>query len=871
MQALATELARRRVRVKDYFQDFDRLRAGSVTVEQFRRVLATVDALKTLSPPQVDELIEQYATGAAFRYLPFIEDLEHMAGSLNFGGTIDRSTTLPHEGTQLYAAFQQCASQCRSGGIDVRQSFHPFDKHNNGKVSATQFPRSFPFRLDSPSQQAIQARYEADGSVDYFTFDAELRAFIARARDAAGAPSSTAAPTSPTAASHHAADVATSLQELKYHMHKEHVNVADVFRDSDPLRSGVITSGQFSSGLGRVHLRGFKLSHQALSNLVDAYTVAEAAGSRVSYSQFLRDLEESPMGGPHALRVEESERLRLDAILEKVRTAVRTRRINLKPTFQDFDRANKGIFRSLTCTRRRFERGLAVNSINVTPAEVDLLEKAYSVNRTGEADTDAINYLAFCRDVDAPDGVVESPSVQKVAPAVGKGTFNATTGATHVKKPLTLARVLDTAMLQIADRSIRLQEFIKDHDPLRSGTVSRDKLATAISISGLKLEPDEVQLLLDEYALHAGSDKVAYPRLLAALDCDAPGETSRTVHRVDEARARVTAEVQAATQAAHSAQLDAVLQRITDDVRARQILLPPFFQDYDKHHRGTITAAQFERVICRHRLPVSPADIQLLKQYFADPTDANNVRCRDFIAAVDVAEASRLPKYLRSPTSRDDASTLSPTRAAPRRPTLGEVLAKISATVLSRNIRVSEFFRDADPLRKGNCHENRFWSYLNSLGIGLTEAENEVLRDAYFDDKNTRSVNYSEFVHELEQVEFQKASGQPELTLSGGVTLRSAPPQGDVEAAQNIVAEDPFLEKVLSTIKATVNARRMSLRSTLQGFDPLRKGRIPASQFYSALSANGITFNALETSKLSGLLADKQGMNYNIFCRLVGE
>ena len=536
----------------------------------------------------------------------------------------------------------------------------------------------------------------------------------------------------------------------------------------------------------------------------------------------------------------------------------------------------KGIFASRICTRKRFERALAVNGITLSTKEVDLLEAAYAVDRVGEDDTDAINYVAFCADVDVPDGVVESPGVAKAAPVVGQGTFNAVTGITLVKKEATLDRVLDVAMLQIAARSIRLSEFIRDYDPLRSGTVTKDKLATALSMSGLKLEQDQVQVLLDAYSVSPGSNLVAYPRLLADLDCDAEGAADRHVHRVDEARARVTAEAQAATEAMHSEQLDAILQRIRDDVRARQILLPPFFQDYDKHHRGSITAAQFERVLCRHRLPVSPSDMNVLKQYFADPTDPSQVRCRDFIAAVDAAEASRMAKHLRTTTSDASGSlsrsaVSSPSAASPRRCSLSDVLERVSQTVLSRNIRVSELFRDADPLRKGYCHEGKFAGCLNALGISLTEPELAVLREAYDEPRNVNSVNYSRFSRDVEAAEQQRAQGNDLLSVGSGVTVRAAPPQGDISASEAAIEADPFLAKVITHVRQVVKARRMSLRTALQDFDRLRKGRIATTQFYSALSANGLTFNALETSKLNELLAQNGTTNYHLFCRLVGE
>jgi Ca2+-binding EF-hand superfamily protein len=883
MQALAAELARRRLRLKDYFQDYDRLHAGFTTKDQFRRVLATAGVLASLTDAQVSEMEVTYTSGEKFCYAAFTRDLESLETTAVSSGTLQRVGQAPPKDTVLHSAFVLCAQQKAAAGVDVRQSFHPFDRHNNGKITPSQFQRSFPFKLDGAQLQAVVENYSSSGKADYFAFDSDLQAFIRSQAEGqnlmdwrestVGASGTMNSPVrAARAKAQDTSTVETTLSELKYHLSKEQVNVAESFRDYDRLRSGVVSAGQFSSALGRVVLRGFKVSEAALANLVAHYRVEDAAGERVSYSRFLKDIDAAPMGGPRGGTVEDAEKQRVEAVLGKVRTVIRTRRVNLKPTFQDYDRANKGIYLTLTCTRKRFERALALNNVTLSTSEVDLLERAYSVNRTGEADTDAINYVAFCRDVDVPDGIVESPGVAKAAPTVGRGTFNATTGTTHVKKAPTLEAVLDTAMLQIASRSIRLHEFVRDYDTLRSGTVAKDKLATAMSMSGLRLEPDQVNLLLDTFAVAPGSDRVAYPRLMAALDCDAAGENDQTIHRVDEARARVTAEAQAATEAVHSEQLDNIIQRIREDVRARQILLPPFFQDYDKHHRGCITAAQFERVLTRHRLPVSPSDMVVLKQFFADPTDANNVRCRDFIATVDDAEASRAPKHLRPAAATSSPS--SPLRGVTRASVAADVndtMGRINRTVLARGIRISELFRDADPLRKGVCHEGKFAGALSSLGIQLSSAEIDALRNHYDDPKDKTSVCYSRFCNDVNSVEFQRNIGAGELTMSKGLSMRAAPPQGDFSTVEARVAEDAILGKLFADVQTATRARRMSVRSALQDFDKLRKGRIPSSQFFSALSANGVTFNALQTSKLLELLGENGVVNYGFFCRLIGE
>lgn len=823
MQRLAAEVARRRIRLKELFLDFDRLRTGYVTCEQWVRVLSAVDVYKLLTEQSKQELQAQFSSGPErFAYNQFLAVLENAESEHERDRDMDAATL---------HVLETILRQVHASGLEVRSAFRDFDKHNTGKISSSQFARSLPFRLEPRDVKLLGDRYATgNGEANYAAFCRELNQLAAQQANANGTVVAQS-PTSRTKA--HKISAQAAMTQLQHQAQTHSIRMEDCFRDFDKTHCGVIKPGQFCSALGSVKLRGVVMNQEVLQNLVDAYATPDG---HVCYARFLADLE--TCGSPVAAQqTTQSENPRVRVILDKVRTAIRTRRMNLKPTFQDFDRATKGIYVSLSCTRRRFERALSINGIRLSTAEIDLLEDVYAVQSTTEADADAINYVAFCRDVDMTDAATETPGAPQTA-SVQRARATADAPS--------LRTVLDAAMLQIASRSIRLHEFIRDHDPLRTGQITKDKLETAISISGLKLTPAMVQVLQQEYESSTDPKCVRYQPLLAALDADAEGENDKTIRKVDEVRARVALEATQTTESVHSAQLDLILQRIRDDVASRQILLPPFFQDYDKHHRGCITAAQFDRVLCRHRLPVSPADLDVLKQYFADPTDATHVRCRDFIAAVDATEASR-----KRVTDASGPVAASPRAAAQPPVSVDQVLAKVRTVLRTRSVRVNEFFRDADQLRKGYCTSNKFGGCLDALGIHLTGAELDALIENYASSRAPSAVEYARFVADAENDDFA-ATASTEPDVAGAV------------------ASDPFLQGVVRKVKSATTTRNMSLRASLQDFDKLRKGRITATQFFSALSTLNIRFNALETSKITEVLSCGGGqVHYAAFCCLI--
>ncbi|MDP2058759.1 MAG: hypothetical protein Q8J97_03400, partial [Flavobacteriaceae bacterium] len=407
------------------------------------------------------------------------------------------------------------------------------------------------------------------------------------------------------------------------------------------------TVAQFCACLGRLPLNRMVLHDAELQALALRYAATDSTGiAKVQYGLFISDVDQQlhpspslPVLSDNKLSPEEERQVA--AVLDKVRNAVRTRRVNIKPTFQDFDRAVKGIYQSRSCTRTRFERALAINKINLSPVEVALLERKYGMVRADGTFEDDINYHSFCAAVDL-GGDVPEPLAATTTTAHGgaaAGTLTSSTGAGGSKP---LQEVLDKVMLQAVDRRVRLNEFMRDFDPLHSGAIPNGKLASALGIAGLQLTQADLDVIFAAFAHASLPNFVNLPKVLAAVDTgvvvdnmEAPNSPVRDNESALRSRLRVTDEGAAGDRAG---QLEEIVQRVSETVRSKGILLPPFFHDYDKHHSGRITRMQFTQVLSRHRLPLSQSDVELLCKVYADQVDPLQVRYRGFIGAVDESE-----------------------------------------------------------------------------------------------------------------------------------------------------------------------------------------------------------------------------------------
>jgi Ca2+-binding EF-hand superfamily protein len=841
------EVAKRRLRIQDQFADFDKLRSGQITADRFRRCLTQMGCpITDADLAQACALFPGRDAGTV-NYQAFMNAIAGQEAPLELLSSLRAKPRALSESVEahLESIHDLFAPRIVSTGMDLRLLFKDFDKHNSGKITLAQFERCFPFRIDPEVLNALKTKYtDGLGSIMYIGWCTDVQRAVDRflgsnnkkSEESKCAPLSVAAVTT-------ADDVVNAVrQQLVQHK----LRVEDAIKDFDKTHTGFITLAQLASALGRMKFVRYTLTEKDLALLFERYGSFGAGGvQRINYVAFLADVgpysphTQSLTGTsrsavrPHVLGT--SEESLTEVALEKVRNIVKTCRINLKPMFHDFDRTCNGIYQQRVCTASRFKRVLTLNKVNLTADEAELLVKKYSV-ASAAGDTD-VNYYAFCCDVASPD-VFDSPSKHR-------GT---SPNKSSERRRVALRDVLDKIMSVEATRHMRLSEFMRDFDPLRSGIVQKDKFCSALNIAGLSLNADELELLVSEYSSEKVPQHVNITRFLADTDTGvtitdvAAGTLDRTV----ELRQRLLSK-KVTLPDDKLAQLNKVIERVATTIRTRNILLPPFFHDYDRHHSGRITCSQFTQCMARHCFPVSEQDVKLLCDVYNDPNAADMVLWKLFVGDVDESENVSLQHTLRCQTRKAGVSP--PRRAGgSSSETAEQALAKIASCVQRRNVRLEEFFHDADTLRHGFVTDGRFRSALTLLGIELSETELEALAQRFKSERNPSSVEYHTFLKDA-------------YTL---VNTRSFSPNRTQRAPVESSA-------ALETLKREFRGRRLYAHPKFQDFDPLRKGKVTESQFFSVLTALGVRVGVgADAAAIRKAFSDGQGaMDYELFCSSV--
>lgn len=924
-------LSRRNARIEDTFTDFDRLRSGNITKDQFTRCLTISGVAAALSPEELQQLTNTYAsdarsnTGAGVgvsaiaaglfvNYQRFLRDVSAEDPPSEFMSPTTRAavkTLAPEDEMALHRAYQYFAQRVNATELDVPSVFKDFDKYNTGRVTKPQFERSFPFQVDPKVKALIVNKYlSPDGlDVSYIAWCRDLEPLIAAGSINRTAPSlGGSTTTGGLGVSKKNGTAEEVLAELRSQVLQNRLRCDDFLRDYDKLRTGLITASQFAAALGRMRLVRYQLSAEEINALAEYFgTVDNAGTAKVNYQAFLDVIQPNTVGNltkgagvpatsstlsgtnnadvdgqlksrngyAYGMPMTREEDILANKTLDKVRAAIQRRRMNLRPTFHDFDRTTKGIYRTHGCTRSRFERALAVNSIELSVHEVNLLVKKYGTKGADGQQID-INYPAFCDDVDMPTAEINVNDVatstyysQQKALANGTSDNNSNSPLRQKKALLAAADddsldvILTRLMKTIIERRVRLAEFLRDNDPLRTGTVPKDRFLSSIITSKVNLTAKEMDVLCEEYQHPRVPGHVDITRFLKDVDTGvvmghpAEAPTDREV-AVKERLLETTMGTKAAND--NMRLIQAVLRRIADDVKARGVLLPPFFRDYDKHRCGKVTKSQFHQTISRHRFPASEAEVKLLKDYYEDPVDAEYVRYRDFVGDVDEAENVELQLSIRhgvrgnANNSINNNTTETTDGAGQGSDISASAVTKVANAVQRRNIRLEEFFKDGDALRKGFVSSHRFRHAIDIVGITLAEPEMLALESAFASDKEPGAVSYVDF---LTAVRNTKAESLIPSMTSEKVRERSE-------------LEEKLLERLQEKVARAFGSRRVASRQVLQDYDKLHKGRVPEGHFFTALLSVGLNLTPVECQSLKKAYATGDGsMAYGEFCNKI--
>ena len=143
------------------------------------------------------------------------------------------------------------------------------------------------------------------------------------------------------------------------------------------------------------------------------------------------------------------------------------------------------------------------------------------------------------------------------------------------------------------------------------------------------------------------------------------------------------------------------------------------------------------------------------------------------------------------------------------------ILLCISNQIRQKRLRLAEFFKDGDSLRRGICGQTVFLSAMTQLNISLSAAEISVVLEYY---GHSAKFDYRKFLRDIESFD--------------------APPCLSIVFESIPIATPPFVSTVdpIPDLRRQVITNRVSIRDFFSDFDPLKKGYCQVSNLKHVFS-----------------------------------
>ena len=165
----------------------------------------------------------------------------------------------------------------------------------------------------------------------------------------------------------------------------------------------------------------------------------------------------------------------------------------------------------------------------------------------------------------------------------------------------------------------------------------------------------------------------------------------------------------------------------------------PFFSNDDRLKRGKVLKSQFKKILHSMKYYISDPHLEILMKKYGDPipNEINYVvilnDAKEFGEKKDAKKEEQ--HSMQKITDKEFVPSLSSANNYYTYQThflnldfnIGDIVDKIKNTVKINRIRLNEFCKDFDPLRKGTCTKAKFRTALDMANLHLRAEEFDVL------------------------------------------------------------------------------------------------------------------------------------------------
>uniref|UniRef100_A0A7S3KPW0 EF-hand domain-containing protein n=1 Tax=Euplotes crassus TaxID=5936 RepID=A0A7S3KPW0_EUPCR len=848
---------------KDYFLDFDRLRKGFVSETRFRSGLGMVNV--EFTEDDIKKLLNKYQDSTReVNYRQFCEDVDKYFRKEASATGSGSSKFTREEVKVLTDSLKELRSVIKANRILLKPTFSNFDRTNKQRVTAQQFARVLKQLSIMPSIDEfdlICRNYFDKGNtreVNYVKFChdvdkpedmfADLGIKIDKYEEQPIELGSSSVLGRATK-SNFFADTTKGINVLENRFSKPTINLAndpndceeriqnqvvikrvrigEFFRDYDKLRKGEVTANQFTSVM---RMLDFNLSNEEFDFLTEKY---KTDTGMVKYRDFVENIDQIftikgidkmpsakvPQIDKKTVLAKSKKHLEFDndeqqsmyEIIEAYQNVVSTRRLNLKPIFQDFDRTKCGHI-----TKTQFVRVLNQLGIDLSHEVLSNLLKRYM----DKGNADEVNYFEFINDVDRPENIFGAGRDFNHSYDYFSVTDPRKVGAqiAHLE-PEDVDDILARIRKVCSEKRIRLEEFFRDFDRLRSGNITKPQFRIGMNMAKIDLSTSEFDLLCSHY----NSKKIGMFRWKEF--CDNIDEIFTKKELEKDATMQVTkpsimtkyGTVSAPKQDKSLA--SKLVTRFKEKLRRERLDAKSFFQSWDKHNRFKVSPKQFRQVLATCGFDMTDTESEALCKNYCNQD--GEIEYLNFLAdanpeiCVELEETKS--KYISKQRKFDGVTAFD------------RLMEKIKTIVKKGRIRLLDFFQDHDALRKGYVPYMKFKGVLRGQNIELTDKEYDTLIEKFSLPDDPNMINYIDFNEDIELIFTKKGLEKEPTTQVQEFKIPSLIDPDDVLTDD----EEKVLEECLQRIGFETKNRRLLIKPFIQDKDKIRRGIVANSRFRS--------------------------------------
>lgn len=475
-------------------------------------------------------------------------------------------------------------------------------------------------------------------------------------------------------------------------------------------------------------------------------------------------------------------------------------------------------------TNYQFLRTLAMNGLTCKEEVMNMILKHYC----DKGNADEVNYFDFCNDVDSPESIF----------GVGRG-FNHSfdyypktrpriTGI-DIKKdiPDDVEDALAKLRQFCKENRIRIGEFFRDFDKLRSGFITNAQFRIGLNMAKVVLSGAEFNLFCNHFAGPEDNkvrwrdfcdsvEEVFYKKGLEK-DVDMAVGDARTVSFYGQAQP---------TNNDHDL-VEQVRQMFHEQVVRERLNAKSFFQDHDRHNHFKVSPKQFKQILCLLKVYISDEQLGALTRVYGDKLrDIEYLRFLDDSSSL---MACSPPEYSNGKNTYVPLYGILPKTNYNEANDVKDLMDRIKEFVWRNRIRLGEFFQDHDPLRKGIIDATKFKTVLFAQKLQFSLTEYEKLENFYRCPENHHKVRWFDFNEEVEKIFTEKDLEKfPTKSLSDFKVPSILDPR-------NILPQHEALElhELMSKLGTDVRYRRLLIKPFFQDKDKSNSGYVSNTRFRS--------------------------------------